>query len=122
MSENLSQEINDMDDEIALPRKNGELQFEQPWEARAFGLAVALNGEGAYPWKNFSESLAAEIGQAESTGVDSTYYERWYAALEKLVVEKGLISADELEARAVTQARYDNHEIDSLDVDSHHHH
>lgn len=120
MTDNLSQEINDMDDEIALPRKNGELQFEQPWEARAFGLAVALNGEGVYPWKNFSEGLAAEIGRAESTDAtaeeaDSTYYERWYRTLEKLVIEKGLISADELEARAVTQAKYDNHEIDSLD-------
>lgn len=114
MPDNLSQEINDMDDTIALPRKNGELQFEQPWEARAFGLAVALNGEGVYPWKRFSEGLAAEIGKTESAGEDaiasSKYYEHWLMALEKLVVGNGLISADELEARAVAQARHDNHE------------
>lgn len=118
MSEQLSQDINDMDNEIALPRKNGELQFEQPWEARAFGLAVALNGEGAYPWKNFSEGLGAEIGRAEAAGDESSYYERWYKALEKLVVKNGLISAEELESRADLQARYDNHEIDSLEVDA----
>ena len=110
MSDKLSQEINDMDEELALPRKNGELQFEEPWEARAFGLAVALNGEGAYPWTRFSEGLAAEIGKAESQGEPSSYYERWLLTLEKLVIENGLISADELEVRAVAQARHDNHE------------
>ncbi|MEM7346236.1 MAG: nitrile hydratase accessory protein [Chloroflexota bacterium] len=66
MTHEISQEINDMDDAIALPRKNGELQFEEPWEARAFGLAVALNEQGTYPWKSFSEGLAHEIGQTES--------------------------------------------------------
>lgn len=116
MSENLSQEINDMDNETALPRKNGELQFEQPWEARAFGLAVALNGDGVYPWKDFSEGLAAEIGSAEAAGEDSSYYERWLKTLEKLVIDQGLISAEELEKRAIAQARYDNHEDDELTV------
>ncbi|MFK7806083.1 MAG: hypothetical protein AB8G95_30920, partial [Anaerolineae bacterium] len=58
---------------------------------------------------------AAEIGRAESPDAhsdeaDSTYYERWYKTLEKLIIDKGLISADELEARAVAQARHDNHE------------
>ena len=116
MSESLSQEINDMDDAIALPRKNGELQFEEPWEARAFGLAVALNEDGVYPWKDFSEGLAAEISQAEAAGEDSSYYERWLKALEKLVIDQGLILADELEAWSVAQARYDNHEDDELKV------
>ena len=89
MSNQLSQEINDMDEGLELPRKNGELQFEEPWEARAFGLAVALNDEGMYPWKRFSEELAAEIGKAEQQGDESSYYERWLLALEKLVIEKG---------------------------------
>ena len=118
MAENLSQEINNMDDEIALPRKNGELQFEEPWEARAFGLAVALNEDGVYPWKAFSEGLATQIGHAEAAGEESSYYERWLKTLERLVIDQGLISADELEARAAAQARYDNHEDDELQVDS----
>ena len=105
----ISQEINDMDDAIALPRKNGELQFEEPWEARAFGLAVALNNSGTYPWKDFSQGLAAEIGQTESAGDEVAYYENWLKTLEKLVIDNGLITADELEARAIAQARHDNH-------------
>ena len=39
--------ISTMDEQVALPRKNGELVFEAPWEARAFGLAVALVGNTA---------------------------------------------------------------------------
>lgn len=106
----LSNEINGMEEPMALPRKNGELQFEEPWEARAFGLAVALNSNGVYPWKDFSAGLAAEIGQVESAGDEAHYYENWLKTLEKLVIGQGLISADELEARAVEQARHDNHE------------
>ena len=58
MSSKVDQRIADMDESIAVPRKNGELVFEAPWEARAFGLAVALSEDGLYPWKDFSHELA----------------------------------------------------------------
>jgi len=57
--------ITAMDEQVALPRKNGELVFEAPWEARAFGLAVALNEAGVYPWRDFSQGLAAETAALE---------------------------------------------------------
>ena len=34
--------------DVALPRKNGELVFAEPWEGRAFGIAVALKESGTY--------------------------------------------------------------------------
>ena len=37
-----------MEAKNALPRENGELVFQAPWEARAFGLAVALNEKDLY--------------------------------------------------------------------------
>ena len=52
--------ITTMDEQTAFPRHNGTLVFEAPWEARAFGLAVALNEAGVYPWRDFSQGLAAE--------------------------------------------------------------
>ena len=58
MAATIDQRIASMDQQIALPRKNGELVFEAPWEARAFGLAVALNDSGLYPWRDFSQRLA----------------------------------------------------------------
>lgn len=96
--------IAEMKEAVALPRKNGELVFEAPWEARAFGMAVALNEGGAYAWPEFSARLAGEIAEAEREAATSSYYERWLASLEKLALERGLVSRDELAARAAEYA------------------
>ena len=82
----------------ALPRKNGELVFEAPWEGRAFGIAVALGDQGLYEWRDFSQRLAAEIVDTPDES-RSSYYEQWLAALEKLALEKGLLTREELERR-----------------------
>ena len=76
-----------------LPRKNGELVFEAPWEGRAFGLAVLLNQLGHYEWNAFRDNLIAQIRD------DRAYYESWLSALEQLVVERGLLDAAELARR-----------------------
>ena len=91
--------ITAMDEQVALPRKNGELVFEAPWEARAFGLAVALNEAGVYPWRDFSQGLAAETAAQEQQGAHASYYERWLETLEKLAIAQGLVTLDELDAR-----------------------
>src|SRR4051794_27557746 len=62
--------IGEMDGDVALPRSNGELVFEAPWEGRAFGLAVALNERGIYEWRAFRDQLVAEIKEHEAEGVD----------------------------------------------------
>jgi nitrile hydratase accessory protein len=91
--------IADMEGQLAIPRKNGEPVFTAPWEARAFGMAVVLNEKQVYAWRQFSQSLATEIAHAEQHGVHSSYYERWYAALEKLVTAAGLVTPEEIETR-----------------------
>jgi len=93
-----------MDEQVALPRKNGELVFEAPWEARAFGLAVALSEAGVYPWRDFSQGLAAETAAVEQQGAPASYYERWLETLEKLAIARGLVSLDELDARTAEYA------------------
>jgi nitrile hydratase accessory protein len=91
--------IADMMGPAAAPRKNGELVFEAPWQGRAFGLAVALAEEETYPWDDFRNQLIAQIAGAEQRGDPSGYYERWVAAFERLLVEKGLLHAEEIEER-----------------------
>jgi nitrile hydratase accessory protein len=105
------QRIADMEEQIALPRQNGEILFETPWEARAFGMAVALNENGAYIWRDFSQGLAAETAAAERQGIASSYYERWLETLEKLIVTKGLIAPQELDQRTAEYAsgQHDDH-------------
>ena len=99
MMQQADRQIAAMEAQIALPRENGELVFQAPWEARAFGLAVALNAKALYEWREFSAELAATIAAAEQNNDSSSYYARWIASLEELVVTKGLISREQLDAR-----------------------
>ena len=92
--------IADLGGPAALPRRNGELVFTSPWEGRAFGIAVALEADHRYSWPVFSERLAEEIAQAGPEADPARYYERWLAALERVVLDGGLLRRDELEARA----------------------
>ena len=104
MNESPDTQIANMSEGIALPRKNGELVFEAPWEGRAFGMAVALNESGEYEWSEFVSMLAAEISAAEQCDDSSTYYERWLVSLEKLLFDKGMLEARELEVRTAEYA------------------
>src|SRR5262249_16321508 len=56
--------VANMEGAIAVPRKNGELVFEAPWEGRVFGMAVALYDQRHYAWEEFQRSLIDEIGRA----------------------------------------------------------
>ena len=120
MDASLDRRIANMEEHIALPRQNGELVFAAPWEARAFGMAVALNDSGLYEWRDFSQGLAAQTAAADRHGQPSSYYERWLAALEKLATARGLITPAELEARtaAYTAGGQDDH----AHHDEHKHH
>lgn len=97
-------------DELDLPRHNGELLFTAPWEARAFGLAVALSERGVYAWGEFSRALAGLIRVAEQQNQNEKYYERWLESLEHLALEKGLVQPGELAARMAQLAAHDDHE------------
>ncbi|HEX5822841.1 MAG TPA: nitrile hydratase accessory protein [Candidatus Limnocylindrales bacterium] len=78
-----------------LPRKNGELVFEAPWQGRAFGMAVALHELGAYDWDEFRQRLVAEIGQH----ADEEYYASWLDAFEQLLLQRGTLTPDEIGRR-----------------------
>jgi len=78
----------------APPRANGELLFSAPWESRAFGVAIALRESGALDYEQFRAALIEEIAGG------APYYACWSAALERVLVADGALSADELDARA----------------------
>lgn len=99
MTNEPSTEITSMEGVEALPRSNGELVFEAPWEGRAFGIAVQLNQQGLYPWRAFRDGLVSEIGAAEADDDGHGYYERWLATLESLLLEQGIVTPEELAQR-----------------------
>jgi nitrile hydratase accessory protein len=85
-----------------IPRDADGPVFRAPWEAHAFGMALALHERGLFAWKEFAERLAAEIAAARDRGDpdDGTdYYLYWLAALEKLAGDHELVAPDELAAR-----------------------
>jgi nitrile hydratase accessory protein len=85
-----------------LPRENDGPVFAEPWQAQAFALAVKLSEQGHFTWKEWAATLADELKAAESRGEpdDGThYYEHWLAALERLVVNKGLTDRDAMRER-----------------------
>jgi nitrile hydratase accessory protein len=67
--------------------------FQEPWEARAFALVVALHERGLYTWREWSDALTTRIA-ANSTDVQT--YRQWVGALEDLLAAKGLSSIDEI--------------------------
>ena len=116
----VDERVGQMDGPAALPRKNGELVFEAPWESRAFGLAVAMSDQGQYAWEDFRRRLIAEIAAADASGSAGSYYERWLAAFESLLVERGFLSRHELDRRTAEYASGARHDDDHDDDDHDH--
>lgn len=70
--------------------------FREPWEARAFAVALALHERGVFTWTEWASALADQIKRAQAAGdADSgdTYYQHWLATLETLVADKGVAPA-----------------------------
>jgi nitrile hydratase accessory protein len=68
--------------------------FAQPWQAQAFALTVALHQRGLFSWPEWAEYLSRQIRQAQADGdpdLGDTYYEHWLGALERLLVDKGIV-------------------------------
>jgi nitrile hydratase accessory protein len=78
-----------------LPRDNGELVFEEPWQGRALGMAVVVLERTDLSWEDFRAHLVAAIA-ARPHGDESAataYYAAWIAALESLLAQHGLLGA-----------------------------
>jgi nitrile hydratase accessory protein len=91
-----------------IPRDAGGPVFREPWESQAFALALALHERGLFSWSEWSEALAAEIRVAQGAGdpdTGDTYYRHWLAALERIVIAKGLADITQLAARRAAWGR-----------------
>jgi len=67
--------------------------FHAEWERRAFGLTLAM---GAWRRWNLDMSRSAREQMAPAEYLATSYYEHWMFGLERLLVEKGLVSPEEL--------------------------
>ena len=82
---------------------DGGMTFDEPWEARAFAIVVALSEQGLFTWPEWVECLSVHVArateQAAAGGVPKPYYEQWVDAAEALLIAKGVTSAEQLFAK-----------------------
>jgi nitrile hydratase accessory protein len=81
-----------------VPRDADGPVFREPWEARAFALALALHEAGLFTWPEWAQALGAEIKRAQALGDADTgesYYSHWLATLEMLISAKGAASPEQ---------------------------
>jgi nitrile hydratase len=96
-----------------LPEAN-EPVFHHAWEGRVLAMRLAASMLGAW---NIDMGRYSVERMPPAEYLASSYYERWLASLEMLLVEKGLVTAEELRtgkaagpataARAVSPATAD---------------
>ncbi|TWP53809.1 nitrile hydratase accessory protein [Lentzea tibetensis] len=91
-----------------VPRSNGELLFEFPWESRAFGLAVALADAGALQWDDFRAELVDAIA-GRDPDAPYRYYEHWLTALERALVSTGVVDTKTLVASVRSVMEHKEH-------------
>jgi nitrile hydratase len=79
----------------AVQPEPGEPPFHAPWEKRALGLTLAMGATGQW---NIDMSRSARESLDPATYLASSYYRIWILGLERLLIERGLVTAGELAA------------------------
>jgi nitrile hydratase len=76
-----------------VPERN-EPRFHQAWERRAFALTLAMGG--ARRW-NLDQSRSARESLPPAQYLASSYYQIWLEGLIVLMLERGLVTREELD-------------------------
>src|SRR5262252_1826598 len=79
-----------------VEREDNEPVFHARWEGRVLGISRACSAHGIF---NIDESRHAIERMAPVDYLSSSYYERWHDRNVRLLVEKGVITREELERR-----------------------
>jgi len=77
-------------------REKDEPVFHAEWERRTFGLLTATLALQRWNIDEFRHAIE-RMGAAHY--LESSYYEHWLHAIETLLIEKGVISRKELDAK-----------------------
>jgi nitrile hydratase beta subunit len=69
--------------------------FHAEWERRAFALTLAMGMPGGW---NIDMSRFARENRKPAEYLSMSYYQIWFAGLETLMAERGLVGSDEIDA------------------------
>jgi hypothetical protein len=94
--------VHDMGGSPGGPIDRGQHEVED-WERLADAINAALGGKGLQTTDQHRRAIESLEGYR-----GLSYYERWVAATEKLLVEKGVLTSEEIDERAASiQRRWD---------------
>jgi nitrile hydratase accessory protein len=96
----LSRLLAGLEGATTVPRRNGELVFEAPWQGRVFGMAVALSEQGVFSWEEFRQALIVEVAAAAAREGEFRYYEAWLAAFERVLIGRRIVASAEVDETA----------------------
>lgn len=99
-----------LDHELPL-RDKDDIKFAEPWEARAFAIVLQLSKDGYFTWAEWVDTFSKEVAAADADlatgckgGPPKGYYQQWLEALEKLMMQKGVVTQDQLSAKKFSLA------------------
>lgn len=84
----------------SIPREADEPVFAEPWEARAFAMAVSLNEAGLFTWPQWAERFGAALKANTEEGGRLSYYQVWLQVLEAMMAEKEIADSQTIKARS----------------------
>jgi nitrile hydratase len=80
-----------------VEREEHEPVFHAPWEAAVLAMMRASGGRGLF---NIDEFRHAIERMRPAHYLSATYYEKWLDGITRLLIEKGVVSEQEMQARA----------------------
>ena len=85
-----------------VQRETDEPVFHADWERRVFAVNILSVGTGFF---NIDESRHAIEHMAAADYLETSYYEHWLFALERLLIDKGILAQGEIAARVAELAQ-----------------
>ena len=75
--------------------------FAQPWQARAFAIAILASRQGCFTWSEWTHALGHQLRSAPQLDSPSApgYFDCWLSALQSLLAAKGAVGQGELRER-----------------------
>jgi nitrile hydratase beta subunit len=92
---NGAQDLGGMDGFGQVQPEPNEPVFHAEWEKRAFALTLAMGMPGGW---NIDMSRFARENRPPGEYLAMSYYQLWFAALEAMMKQRGLIADDEIDA------------------------
>ena len=86
-------DVGGMDGFPPVEQEPGEPPFHADWEAHVFAINRALIGQGVYNLHEFRDAIERMPPQEY---LAASYYERWFHAITTLLVDKGVLTAQEV--------------------------